>query len=74
MLAPGGCLVYSTCSINPGEDDGVASRLVAKHGARLEVLRVEAPGSEATELGCIVLPDRAGGRGPMYIFKARRLA
>lgn len=78
MLAPGGSLVYSTCSLDPGENDGVASRLVAKHGKSLEILPVggpgeEIPGSEPTELGRIVLPDLSGGGGPMYIFRIRRL-
>lgn len=73
MLAPGGMLVYSTCSLDFGENDGVASRLMAKHGEELEILRAEIPGSEPTALGRIVLPDASGGGGPMYVFRVRRL-
>ncbi len=72
MLAPGGCLVYSTCSINPGENDGVVDRLVKKHGASLVVQRASLSGGEATEHGVLVLPDHAVGRGPMYVFKMRK--
>lgn len=73
MLAPGGMLVYSTCSLDPGENDGVAARLVAKHGEGLEILGADIPGSEPTALGRIVLPDASGGGGPMYVFRVRRL-
>ena len=72
MLEPGGCLVYSTCSINPGENDGVAQRLMEKHGDRLTLDRAGIEGAEATDLGCIVMPDTAAGAGPMYVFRARK--
>ena len=72
MLAPGGCLVYSTCSINPGENDGVAQRLMEKHGDRLSLDRAVIEGAEATEFGCIVMPDTSTGAGPMYVFRARK--
>ena len=72
MLAPGGCLVYSTCSINPGENDGVAQRLMEKHGDRLSLDRAGIEGAEPTGLGCIVMPDSSEGAGPMYVFRARK--
>jgi len=67
MLAEGGCLVYSTCSINPGENDGVVARLAAKHGTSLAFDPPSLDRGERTEHGLIVLPDRAGGAGPMYV-------
>lgn len=73
MLKPGSCLVYSTCSINPEENDGVASRLLRKHGDALRLDRISIDGSEETSLGCLVLPDRAGGSGPIYVFRATKL-
>lgn len=73
MLRPGGCLVYSTCSINPGENDGVAQRLMERHGAGLAVERPDIAGSEETALGSLVLPDSARGAGPIYVFRARKL-
>lgn len=72
MLMPGGFLVYSTCSINPGENDDVAQRLMDKHGDRLSLDRSRIDGAEPTGLGCIVMPDTSGGAGPMYVFRARK--
>jgi 16S rRNA (cytosine1407-C5)-methyltransferase len=72
MLAPGGSLVYSTCSINPGENDGVAQRLMERHGDRLSLDRAGIGGAEPTEFGCIVMPDSSEGAGPMYVFRARK--
>jgi 16S rRNA (cytosine1407-C5)-methyltransferase len=72
MLKEGGHLVYSTCSINPEENDGVAARLVAKAGDSLVVERPELAGAEETALGSLILPDRAQGSGPIYVFRARK--
>ena len=72
MLAPGGSLVYSTCSINPGENDGVVQRLMERHGDRLSLDRAGIEGAEPTEFGCIVMPDSSEGAGPMYVFRARK--
>lgn len=74
MLAPGGNLIYSTCSINPGENDGVVARLLAKHGGDLEVLFPDFPEAEKTEHGAIMLPDRAAGAGPLYVCSLRKAA
>ncbi len=75
MLAPGGSLVYSTCSICPDENDGVVGRLFDKYGAEAESIRPEAiafPGAEITERGLLILPDRSGGAGPMYVAGIRK--
>ena len=72
MLAPGGCLVYSTCSINPVENDGVVERLLAKRGDGVSLDPPQLSGSEATKYGLISLPDRAGGSGPLYVCKLRK--
>jgi len=46
-LRPGGVLVYSTCTLNPSENEGVAARLQKEFGSALEVLRLdELPGAE----------------------------
>ncbi len=67
MLAPGGCLVYSTCSISPEENDGVAGRLVKKYGDAFTYVPLDESGGEKTLYGSIFLPDTCGGGGPMYI-------
>ena len=40
LLAPGGTLVYSTCSLNPVEDESVVVDLLRKFGGALELVDV----------------------------------
>ncbi|MBN2049038.1 MAG: RsmB/NOP family class I SAM-dependent RNA methyltransferase [Spirochaetales bacterium] len=72
VTRPGGLLVYATCSLVPEENDGPVERLVQRYGAMAEVLPAEAPWGEATPFGRIILPDTAGGRGPIYFAVIRR--
>lgn len=76
MLKPGGCLVYSTCALSPEENDRVVARALARYGASItfEAPRYEGPGeAEATEYGLKIMPDRAGGAGPMYVSHMKKL-
>ena len=69
---PGGRIVYSTCSINNHENDGVIERLLHKRGDCVEVqfnaLACLGLGEE-TEYGRMILPDYSSCKdmGPMYI-------
>ena len=67
LLAPEGSLVYSTCSLNPEENDGVAGRLLKKYGDACIVDRPVFPAGEDTEYGRIILPDSSQGAGPLYV-------
>lgn len=72
VVKPGGILVYSTCSLNPAENDDVVAKLLHRYGDMAELLPVYAPWGEQTACGWIVLPDISGGRGPIYYAKIGR--
>lgn len=68
-LKPEGHLVYSTCSLNPEENDGVVQRLLEKRKEFIEALPLDTSllaGGEQTRYGVIFLPDRCG-YGPLYV-------
>lgn len=85
VLRPGGYLVYSTCALSPGENDGVLARLVSKYDDVEIIDPLSAQGHQAsippelassraerTEWGRHVLPDTADGAGPLYYALARK--
>jgi 16S rRNA C967 or C1407 C5-methylase (RsmB/RsmF family) len=65
----GGTIVYSTCSISPEENDGVIRRVMDRKGDQvtLDPMAEDLQDLEKTEFGYQIFPDRAAGRGPMYI-------
>jgi 16S rRNA (cytosine1407-C5)-methyltransferase len=65
MLRPGGCLVYSTCSVSWFENDGVVQRLIEKYEDRCNIIEEE--WGERTTYGTIILPDISNGAGPLYV-------
>jgi 16S rRNA (cytosine1407-C5)-methyltransferase len=67
LLQRGGSLVYATCALSPEENDGVVSRLLKKYRETLIPDEVDFSEGEATSFGRILLPDTAGGLGPMYV-------
>ena len=71
-LREGGYLLYSTCSVNPGEDEEVIARLFKKREGLVEEAEVNAEGAQKCPFGYIVLPDMAAGRGPMYYCLLRK--
>ncbi|MCG8524919.1 MAG: hypothetical protein MI748_00950 [Opitutales bacterium] len=61
----GGQILYSTCSINPDENDSVIARYLKKKTDL--VVRPLAPSvGKPTEHGTLVLPHECEGWGPMY--------
>jgi 16S rRNA (cytosine1407-C5)-methyltransferase len=65
LLAPGGSLVYATCSINPEENDGVASKLIKKY-ANCILDKPDFSEGEDCICGKLILPDTSAGLGPLY--------
>jgi 16S rRNA (cytosine1407-C5)-methyltransferase len=67
MLKPGASLVYATCAMSAEENDGVAERLLTKYRDRVTLDPPDFSEGEQTRFGRIILPDRSGGCGPMYV-------
>jgi 16S rRNA (cytosine1407-C5)-methyltransferase len=72
LLQRGGSLVYATCALSPEENDGVVSRLVKKYGDELMPDEADFTEGEKTLWGRIILPDLAGGMGPMYVARFKK--
>lgn len=65
-VKPGGRIVYSTCSINPAENDGVIDKLLRKKKHAVRVIPSETGGlGQKTNHGIIFLPDVCEF-GPLY--------
>lgn len=72
-VKPEGHILYSTCSISTGENEGVIAKLAKKRGGRYEEIELSVPHAEQCEHGSIILPDVSGGRGPIYMCLIRRI-
>lgn len=72
LLQRGGSLVYATCALSPEENDGVASRLLKKYRDEVSLDEVDFNEGEKTPFGRLILPDAAGGMGPMYVARFRK--
>lgn len=65
MLAPGGRLIYATCSVLPAENQDVLALFVESHRRAMQVvpatLAAEVPGAEVTRHGVQLLPGTEAG-------------
>jgi len=73
MVKIGGIVVYSTCSINKCENDGVIEKFLDKSRMDIEIVKREYEVGESTDYGWIVLPDRSAGWGPLYFCVLKRM-
>lgn len=62
----GGFILYSTCSINRCENEGVIEKLFSRHGEEVEEIACPLDNAEPLAYGRIILPDTSSGLGPMY--------
>lgn len=74
-LKPGGQMIYSTCALTQAENDEVVRKILKKRKGKVRVLPLspEIAGTDVTEFGLQMLPDRCGGRGPIYCAKLEKL-
>jgi 16S rRNA (cytosine1407-C5)-methyltransferase len=73
LLQDGGSLIYATCALSPEENDAVVLRLLEKYGGEAILETPPFTEGEATQHGRLILPDQAGGMGPMYVARIRKI-
>lgn len=80
-VAPNGIILYSTCSVNSSENDGVVKRVLKRRAEQcssidLQQRRDSVPHwldtAEQTEYGYQILPDTSTGAGPLYAALLRK--
>lgn len=74
-LKPGGQMIYSTCALSRMENDDVVRKILKKRKGKVRVLKIrpEIPGTDETEFGLQMLPDRCAGAGPIFCAKLEKL-
>lgn len=70
----GGHILYSTCSINPMENEAVIEKLFSRRKGRVACIPTDAKYGEQRRYGSIMMPDVDEGRGPLYFCHLRRLS
>lgn len=68
----GALILYSTCSINRGENEEVIEKLASRRPGRFVEEPTIIAEAEHRAWGQIILPDRAAGKGPLYLCLIRR--
>lgn len=71
----GGTILYCTCSISPIENDAVVLAALQRTRCGMEKLLISFPEriGEPTPLGgWMILPDKCGGIGPLYLYALQK--
>ena len=68
-------MIYSTCALSKMENDDVVRKILKKRKGKVRVLEMkpDIPGTDQTEFGLQMLPDRCAGRGPIFCAKLEKL-
>lgn len=67
-----GYILYSTCSINSEENEGVIAKLLTRHSSEVDIIDTKCDYGEKRKYGTLILPDRSNGIGPMYFCLIRK--
>ena len=70
LVRPGGTIVYSTCTLNPAENEGVFARFIAEH-PDFSPVDFDAAGKTSTSGALTFFPDEGEYDG-FFVAKARR--
>ncbi|MGN0906052.1 MAG: RsmB/NOP family class I SAM-dependent RNA methyltransferase [Bullifex sp.] len=71
-VKPGGYILYSTCSVNSAEDEGVIDKLMRRRQNEAEIIPFELEKSEERPYGRMIMPDTADNMGPLYACLIRK--
>lgn len=69
----GGFILYSTCSINMGENIGVIDKLIERRSGLVEEVKFDLPSSTELKHGRIILPTPENNAGPLFACLLRKL-
>jgi len=69
---PGGHVLYVTCALSPAENDEVIAKAFRRRADQIQHMPLALEHGEETRFGVHVLPDTAGGAGPLYAALLRK--